>query len=394
MRTKLPLLLLPLSLLLGACEGSGTPSLTGDGDGQSDGDGDSSGAGAGSGEGGTDPGVEAALAAREVDYNEALRTASLKLVRRLPTLTAIRNVQNASDKKQAYEDEVDAMMADPAFSARMVKYWRDTMRMGGGDLDTAPVFAARLVSEGRPLTDLFTATSNNCPTFDGNTNTFVDGDCNSGAPGEAGVLTSPAVQRQFYGNMAFRRVRWVQETFMCTKFPAETSASPTLKDGKDYTSPWDFESISTTPINFQDTQSVVCANCHTTLNHVAPLFANFDADGMWQGGIQVMTPIAPEPVTTEMSHWLPAGQTTAWRYGQEVADLPALGQVLAEDPDVSECMVARMWNFAMSKEDIVTDLATVPYGVISPYVDEFDSNGQDMKKVLRSMLTSEDFVSF
>ena len=48
----------------------------------------------------------------------------------------------------------------------------------------------------------------------------------------------------------------------------------------------------------------------------------------------------------------------------------------------------------MSKEDIVTDLATVPYGVISPYVDEYDSNGQDMKQVIRSIVTSEDFVSF
>ncbi len=394
MRTKLTLLILPVAMLLGACGEGGTPSLTGDGDGQADGDGPSSGVGAGSGEGGSDPGVDAALAAREVDYNEALRTVSLKLIRRLPTLTQIRKVKDATDPRTAYEAEVDAMLADPAFNARMVKFWRDTMRMGGGDIDSAPVLAARTVAEGRPMTEIFTASSNNCPTFDGATNTFADGECNNGAPGQAGVLTTPAMQKQFYGNMAFRRVRWVQETFMCSKMPAETSAAPVLKDGKDYTSPWDFDSISGTPINFKDTQSVVCANCHTTMNHVAPLFANFDADGMWQNSIQVMTPLAPEPVTTELSHWLPAGQNTAWRFGQEVADLPALGQVLAEDPDVSECLVARMWNFAMSKEDIVTDLATVPYGVISPYVDEYDSNGQDMKQVIRSIVTSEDFVSF
>ena len=47
------------------------------------------------------------------------------------------------------------------------------------------------------------------------------------SPASAGVLTDPAVMRQFYSNMAFRRVRWVQETFACTKFPAEVSTEPT-----------------------------------------------------------------------------------------------------------------------------------------------------------------------
>ena len=154
------------------------------------------------------------------------------------------------------------------------------------------------------------------------------------------------------------------------------------------------ESISSTPINFLDTQSVVCANCHETLNRAAPLFANFDIDGMWQGGISVQTPLAPEPVTTELSHWLPPGTATAWRADAEVADLAQLGQVLAEDPQVTECVVARVWNFAMSKEDIVTDLATVPFGVVEPHVTKYDTNGQDLKAVLRDIFMSEDFVSF
>jgi len=152
--------------------------------------------------------------------------------------------------------------------------------------------------------------------------------------------------------------------------------------------------VATQPINFQDTQSVLCANCHTTLNHVAPLFANFDANGMWQDTIQVMTPIAPTPVTTELSHWLQPGEVTAWRHGEEVSDLAELGQVIADDPAVSECVVARFWNYAMSKEDIVADLATVPFGVVEKRVNQYDANGQDLKAVLRDMFLSDDFVSF
>ena len=367
----------------------------GNADGDGDGDGDSSGAGAGNtNEGGQAPGPDPALAARVVDYNEALRTASLKLTRKLPTLDQIRKVEKASDPKAAYLEELDTMLASGDFAARMVKYWRDTMRLGGGELDSAPVLAAKLAAEGGDYAELFTLSAGNCPTYDGDTQTFAAGDCANNVPAHAGVLTNPAVMKQFYGNMAFRRTRWVQEVFLCTKFPAESVDKPTQIDGKDYSSPWAFESIASSPINFQDTQSVVCANCHGTMNHIAPLFANFDAEGMWTGGIAVQTPIAPEPVTTELGHWLAPGETTAWRFGQQVADLPALGQVLADEPAVADCMTARLWNFAMSKEDIIADLATVPGNVIDPYVTELVNNGGNLKATLRAIFASEDFVSF
>jgi hypothetical protein len=340
------------------------------------------------------------LDARPKDYNEALRTASLKLLRQLPTLAQIKAIASAKDQKAAYEAAIDAMLADPRFQERMIKWWKDVMRLGGGangkapSRDTAPTFAARVMAEGLPFSTLFTASSNNCPTYDTDNHAFVDGDCKSGAPAEAGVLTNPGVMYQFYGSMAFRRVRWVQEIFVCTKFPAEYSGTPVHKGSADYTSPWPFESVATAPIDFQDTKSVICANCHTTINHVAPLFANFDENGAYQGKISVKTPTAPDAVPTEMSHWLQPGETTWWRMKTAAPDLTALGAAIAKDPDVSECAVSRMWNFAMSKEDIVSDLATVPAAVLKPYLAEFQGDGQNLKKTLRAMLTSDDFTSF
>ena len=38
--------------------------------------------------------------------------------------------------------------------------------------DTAPTFAARLMIEGKPYTDLFTATANNCPSYDPDAHAF------------------------------------------------------------------------------------------------------------------------------------------------------------------------------------------------------------------------------
>lgn len=337
---------------------------------------------------------------RVVDYNAALRTASLKLVQALPTLQQIVDVSEATDKKAAYEAKIDEMFADPRFTRRMIKWWKDTLRQGGGangdapSRDTAPVFAARVMLEERPYSDLFTAATGTCPSYDNDANAFVDGDCNNNVPVHAGVLTNPGVQYQFYSNMAFRRVRWVQEIFVCTKFPAEYSETPIQKGGSEYISPWEFETIGTTPINFQDTSSVICANCHTTMNHIAPLFANFDINGNFADSVQVLTPTTPDPVTTEIGHWLRPGEVTAWRLGEQAPDLPALGKAMAADPDVAECAVARMWNFAMSKEDIVSDLATVPTEVLAAHLEEFKTNNMNLKQVLRSMFTSEDFVRF
>jgi hypothetical protein len=392
-----------LSLGAGACKTASPTTLDPGGDTGDPGSGNGGSSGGGTivqGNATFDPEAQGALGQRKVDYSEALRTASLKLVRGLPTLTQIKHVAEASDKQAAYEEELDAMLGDPRFTERMIKWWQDTMRLGGEatqnrpSRNTAPTFAARVMIEEQPFSELFTAPNNTCPTYDYTAHQFQDGECNNNAPAVSGVLTDPGVMHQFYGNMAFRRVRWVQEIFVCTKFPAEYSSKPVHMGNADYTSPWPFASVATAPINFQDTSSVICANCHTTINHIAPLFGNFDDQGMYQGSIQVMTPTAPDPVKTELKHWLADGETLHWRNGVATPDLVSLGQAIADDPDVAECAVARMWNFAMSKEDIVTDLATVPPSVLSSYVTEFQKNGQNLKKTLRAMLVSEDFIKY
>jgi hypothetical protein len=39
-------------------------------------------------------------------------------------------------------------------------------------------------------------------------------------------------------------------------------------------------------------------------------------------------------------------------------------------------------------------LATVPVEVIQPFIDEFKSNGMNLKETLRAILLSDDFVKF
>jgi hypothetical protein len=364
----------------------------------------SSGGGAGADSGASSGSV---LDTRTLDYGEALRTASLKLVGDLPTLAQIQALETATSPTQQatlYAADIDAMLADPRFSEQMIQYWRDTFKTGdpgvtpvkgAPDFDTAATFAAMVVVQGQPYTNILTAATGTCPTYANGT--FTAASCTNNAP-TSGVLTDPGIQAQYFAHMAFRRTRFIQETFVCSPFPAEYSTTPSPMGQSLYTSPWAFSSIAGGPtanINFQDTSAVICANCHTTLNHIAPLFAYFDDNGKYVAGtIQVQTPIVP-PVTSVLSDWLPAGQQTfAWRDGTPVTDIPSLGQAIAADPDVATCAVNRIWDWALNRGDIVNDLATVPTEVTQSYVQDFTKNAMNLKTIIREIFTSDDFVHF
>jgi hypothetical protein len=360
----------------------------------------------GGGLGGADPhlGDNPNISERQINYGEALRTASLKLVGELPSLADIQAIANASSgtfAKAIYEQKIDALLADPRFAKTQIAWWKNTLKTGGApsngtpSLDTAATFAASVTVGDRPYTELFTATSGTCPTYANGV--FTAANCANNAP-TTGILTDPGLMAQFYSNMAFRRVRFVQETFVCNKFPAEYSTAPVPMGSSIYTSPWPFDSIAGgagAKINFKDTSAVICANCHTTMNHVAPLFAHFDDKGMYDAQkIQVMTPVVP-PATSTLADWLPAGQQTlAWRSATPITDLRSLGAAIAADPDVARCAVNRVWDWAFSRGDIVNDLATIPSVVTDDLTKAFTANGMKLKAVIRAVLTSDDFVKF
>lgn len=356
--------------------------------------------------------VKQILDARKADYGEALRTASLKLRDELPSLAEIKQIEGARDdaaKKVVYDKLVDDMIASPEFTATMVKFWKDTFRTaqvgalqnGQPNKDTAANFAAQVVVESRAYSELFTATANTCPTYDGATNAFTPATCAKGpaATPTVGVLTDPGLQAQYFANMAFRRVRFIQETFACSKFPAEYSATPKPLGNGTFTGNFPYESITgkqNTPkakIDFQDTSAVICANCHVNLNRVAPMFLNFDDKGLAQAGSQVEVPIPGTPKAARIDY-LPDAEGYAWRAGKPVTDITTLGAAIAADPEVQRCAVNRVWNYAMSRGDIVNDLATVPNAVTDPYVKDFTANGQKLKETIRGIFKSEDFVKF
>ena len=365
----------------------------------------------GAGAAAADGGANASIDDRVINYGEALRTASIKLVGAFPLLTDIQAIEAAATPAAAqtlYEADIDAMLADTRFADTQITWWRNTFKTGeptdptqlatlpkgSPNFDTAAMFAASVVVGGLPFTNILTAATGTCPTYA--SGTFTPANCTNNAP-TTGILTDPGIQAQFFGHMAFRRVRFIQEIFACSAFPAELGPKPVTMGSGEYTSPWDFDSIAggaTAKIDFQSTSAIICANCHTSLNHIAPLFANFDENGLYNATtIQVQTPVTP-PVTSVLLDWLPAGQPFAWRYGTTVTDIPSFGTAMAADPDVQRCAVTRVWNWAFSRGDVVNDGAPVPTTVSDSYLAAFQAANYNMKTLIRSVFTSDDFVKF
>ena len=60
----------------------------------------------------------------------------------------------------------------------------------------------------------------------------------------------------------------------------------------------------------------------------------------------------------------------------------------------SKCGVARTWNWALGKTDIVDTLQEVPVETIQTQLDAFTASGHKMKDLIYAVYTSDDFVKF
>ncbi len=339
------------------------------------------------------------LAERVVDYSAALRIAALRLTGDLPRLDEIKLVANAPDdlKRSVYQTLLRQYLESPRFARQMFRFWQDTLKMGDDPaLDSAAAFLAGLAVEDRSYLEALTATGGTCPGFDPATGAFTPGECGN-TPRTVGLLTHPGMHRHFFGNLAFRRVRWVQETFACTAFPAEIAPVATDVGGLlPYTGTFPFDSIAGAPygrVDFLDRKSVICANCHSNMNHLAPLFAHYDFQGAFSATMAVPVPL-PEQPFAERTDYLPTGEGLAWRSDVPVTDMASLGAAMAADPAIAACAITRLWSWAFGKDDVVDGGVRMPAATIAPQVAAFVAGGHRIRAALLDIFTSDDFIRF
>ena len=67
---------------------------------------------------------------------------------------------------------------------------------------------------------------------------------------------------------------------------------------------------------------------------------------------------------------------------------------MAADPDVQRCAVARVWNWALGRTDIVDTGQDVPQETIQAQLSAFVQNGYKLKDLIFAVFDSEDFARF
>ena len=391
---------------------------------------------------------------RELDYSEALRTASLLILGDAPTLSDVYSLGDLAldQQKTQYEILIDKYLSDIRFSDSLVEYYKYTFKMGGASTvvgepsrDTAPIFAARLVFEGKDWRNILTQQSNTCPSFNSMSHTFTDGNCSNLPIGmnHSGILTNPGAHSLYYGNLAFRRNRFFHETFLCRSANEQSGGEPTDQppsgppcSNKDpipgYQNKWNVAEIAGScnggRVDFHAYNATnVCANCHSTWNHRSPLFGQFDSNGSYQmlngaGEYSVSVPVNGSP-RAKLSDWLciasscpnNGNNTTAWKKSMKVdgvdvaasaTSLNELGLQMSKDDEVIQCAIKRIWNYAMGRADITEiggrSWVNLPNRLdpnaelltMSKLTAQFKSNNFNLKQVFRSIILSDDFTRF
>ena len=183
--------------------------------------------------------------------------------------------------------------------------------------------------------------------------------------------------KQFFGNFAFRRVRWVQETFVCTKFPAEIATTPTDVGGAaPYTGVWPFASIAG---KADDRPRRLPRHVGGHLRelpldhqpHRAAVRELRRDRAATRRRSSVPTPLDGRRRTRDDATTCRPARRLAWRFGVPVDRPDGARRAMAADPAIAECGVARVWNWALGKTDIVDTRATSRRETIEAQVDAF-----------------------
>ena len=291
-------------------------------------------------------------------------------------------------------------MGRPEFAKQMFAFWRDTFKMGEtAMLDTAPAFAAQSVGQQRLVHGHVHGELGQLPDVRRDDRHVHVGRVRERRP-EGRLLTNPGVHGALLRQLRVPPLALRPGDLRLHEVPGGSRTTPQDVGGAaPYTGVWPFNSIASPTngggrINFQDTSAVICANCHSTLNHLDAAVRELRRPGR----LPARRSRSRRRSTARRSRSSPTtcrlARPRRGASASPAADLPALGQAMAADPDVAECGVARMWNWALGKTDIVDTLQEVPTDTIQAQIDAFTASGFKMKDLIYAVYTSDDFVKF
>ena len=343
-----------------------------------------------------------------VDYEHALRAASIKLTGNLPSLAEIKQVRDTSDQKGEYEKLVDTYMKRPTFAAQIVDFFRDSFNNGGQrqingqniNMDLARRRTPRAGGEISRSPTWSRRAPNTCQTLDtGRGDVHVDG--------------LPERER---GRRAHRRRRAgavLLEHGLPSRalgagdlrLPASSRPRPPARhaaaDGRRRTPRRGRSSQSPAgrrrarASTSRTTRRSSAPTATATMNHQSRRCSrNFDDAGAPMARRpQVPVPIR-EPDRGARRLAAGVGEDRLVAHGSPAADIPALGAAIAADPEFARCMATRVWNWALSRPDVVDDDASITPDWRRTLATELTASNWNLKPHDPSVFTSDAFVRF
>jgi hypothetical protein len=202
--------------------------------------------------------------------------------------------------------------------------------------------------------------------------------CGSGAPFEAGVLTT----RVFLVNNAYRfnlkRARTVLQAFACADYPLTEALQPRI--GKSALLEM-FQNDRPPEDNIFGNGNA-CYTCHSQFGPHAQAFVKFDANGRWQANATGQQLSGGEAgvsanglFTSHMADATAAASEATQYFGRQVANLAELGRALSENPIFLECAVRSVMAYVLALSQSEANL--VPAAVVREIVSEARSRERD-----------------
>jgi len=127
-----------------------------------------------------------------------------------------------------------------------------------------------------------------------------------------------------------------------------------------------------------------CQSCHSTLDPLASHFFGFfvyDDDDPTEGGAAVYRPEREEG-------WRYYSGKTPGYYGVPTANIAELGQLIAEDQRFKDCAVQTVWQGLTQRLMVDED-----WSEIAGHMSVFEDNDLTLKPLIRSIVTSEEYLA-
>jgi hypothetical protein len=220
---------------------------------------------------------------------------------------------------------------------------------GGIDYDLPGNLVTHVVLHGKPWSEVLT--SDTCYSA-----TDEPIPCDSGAPYEAGVLSTRGFLAATYGRFNLTRSRAMLRTFACRDYPQEDDLQPRIERDRLLVmfradTPEEQE-VAEAAGGFGN--GFACYTCHGQFAVHAQLFVKFDNSGLWHGDATGLQNPDDQPGNsfngTATSHMIDPNEAASERsqmFGEPVENLRSAAQVMAWHPVFLDCAARSLLDHAL-----------------------------------------------